>query len=337
MFSIVRSVFISCFTKRVPHIASCAFFLLGVLSPISDAGQNSAPGTSSCVSRDMIRQMAREGNSVRVSPSMERTHNAGAAENEKGIALAKTPENVRTLEEAHRWFEKAARKGYAPAQVNLAILSLAGWGTTPNAGTALYWLREAAHQQYSLAYFDLGVLYLEGCGVPRDDAEAFRYFEQGAHAGDSAAEMNLGYLFDQGWGVEQDRGQAALWYRKAAENGVAQAQYNLADLYGRGEGVERDEVAAFVWFERAAMQGHTGARVILGTMYAEGRGTAKNPQAAYEWISAAALQGDARGAETLASIERELTPEQLTKSKARAQLLAQSARPRRDAEVALLQ
>jgi TPR repeat protein len=337
MFSIARSVFVSCFTRRILYFASCALFLLAVLLPPSHAQQNPAPVVSSCVSAAMIRQMVRGGNSIRVSPSVERSHDVGAAENEKGIAFAQTPESVRTLDQAHRWFEKAARKGYAPAQVNLAVLSLAGWGTTPNAGTALYWLREAARQQYPLAYFDLGVLYLEGCGVPRDHAEAFRYFEQGADAGDAPAEMNLGYLYDQGRGVAQDRSQAAAWYRKAAENGVAQAQYNLADLYVRGEGVPRDEATAFAWFQKAAVQGHTGARVMLGTMYAEGRGTGKNLQAAYEWISAAVLQGDARGAETLAIVERDLTPEQLAKSKARAQLLAQSARLRGDAEVALLQ
>jgi TPR repeat protein len=336
MFSIARSVFVSCFTERILPIVSCTFFLLATLAPSLRAQQNTATAVSKCVSTAMIRQMAREENSVRVSPAMERSHEPGAAENEKGIALAQAPENVRTLEEAHRWFEKAARKGYAPAQVNLAVLFLAGWGTVPNAGSALYWLREAARQQYPLAYFDLGVLYLEGCGVPRDDGEAFRYFERGADTGDLSAEVNLGYLYDQGRGVAQDRTQAAAWYRKAAENGVAQAQYNLADLYVRGEGVPRDEATAFAWFQKAALQGHTGARVMLGMMYAEGRGTEKSSQAAYEWISAAVIQGDTRGAETLAAVGRELSPEQLTKSKARAQLLAQSARSRGDAEVALL-
>ena len=336
MFSIARSVFVLCFTKRILHFASYSFFFLAVFLPPSRAQQNGTSGVSDCVSPAMIRQMVPEGNSVRVSPAMEQSHEAGAAENEKGLGLAQTPENIRTLGEAHRWFEKAARKGYAPAQVNLAVLSLAGWGTAPNAGTALYWLREAARQQYALAYFDLGVLYLEGCGVPRDDGEAFRYFEEGADAGDSSAEMNLGYLYDQGRGVPQDRARAASWYRKAAEDGLAQAQYNLADLYVRGEGVPRDEATAFAWFQKAAAQGYSGARVMLGMMYADGRGTEKNPQAAYEWISAAVLQGDARGAETLAAVERELSPEQLAKSKGRAQLLAQSPRSRGDAVVALL-
>jgi len=317
-------------------IASILLLTASVVLPIASAQTNVGAAGEPCVSSAMVRLLAREGNSVRVSPSTELvSQKTGSRENEKGIALTQVPDTARTLQEAHTWFEKGARKGYAPAQVNLAILSLAGWGTPQNAVTALYWLREAARQGYALAYFDLGILYLQGCGVRQDYHEAFSQFEQGANAGDSAAQMNLGYLYDQGLGVARDRTQAAVWYRKAAENGVAQAQYNLADLYVRGEGVPLDENTAFAWFQKAAQQGHTGARIMLGSMYAEGRGTEKNPQSAYAWISAASLQGDTRGAESLQALERQLTPDQLAKSKMRAQLLAQVPKPRSDAEVAL--
>jgi uncharacterized protein len=320
---------------RVAVIVSLT--LLAALAILTTApAQANQVDDNACVSTAMVRLLAREGNSVRVSPSTELVaHGAGSPENEKGIALTQTLEKVRTLQEAHKWFEKGARKGYAPAQVNLAILSLSGWGTPPNTGTALYWLREAARQGYALANFDLGILYMNGCGVPRDHHEAFSQFEQGANAGDSAAQTNLGYLYDQGLGVAQDRAQAAVWYRKAAESGVAQAQYNLADLYVRGEGVPRDQSTAFAWFQKAAQQGHTGARTMLGFMYTEGRGTEKNLQTAFEWLSAATLEGDTRGTATLQALEQELTPEQLAQSKMRARLLAQVPKPYRH-EMALL-
>jgi len=316
---------------------SASLLVVAVLAPDAMGQTNDSAAGSECVSTEMVRLLAREGNSVRVSSgNVLISQKAGSRENEKGIALTQAPDTARTLQTAYQWFERGARRGYAPAEVNLAVVSLAGWGTAPNAGTALYWLREAARQGYALAYFDLGVLYMKGCGVRQDYHEAFSLFEQGANAGDSAAQMNLGYLFDQGFGVAQDRAKAAFWYRKAAESGVAQAQNNLGDLYLRGEGVARDESEAFSWFQKAAQQGHTGARVMLGSMYAEGRGTAKNVQAAYEWISAAALQGDTRGAETLKDLEHQLTQEQLAQSKARAQVLAQCSGSRRGAEVALL-
>ena len=323
-------------TTRHFTIGSVALLGAAFLCTPASAQSDASVAGDPCVSTAMVRLLAREGNSVRVSPSTEPvSQKAGARENEKGMALAQAQDTRRTLEEAHNWFEKGARKGYAPAQVNLAVFFLAGWGTPPNAGTALYWLREAARQGYALAYFDLGILYMNGCGVHRDYHEAFRQFEQGANAGASAAQMNLGYLYDQGLGVAPDRAQAAVWYRKAAESGVAQAQYNLADLYVRGAGVPCDDSTALAWFQKAAQQGHTGARIMLGSMYAEGRGTEKNPQSAWEWLSAATLQGDTRGTATLQALERQLTPEQLAQSKMRSQLLAQLPKPYRD-ETALL-
>jgi TPR repeat protein len=323
MLSTARSLLFARFTKCFLRFTSCVCFVCAFLAVPSEAQDQGNARNAGCVSAEMLHLLAREGHSVRVSPSSELiAQEAGARENEKGIALTPSPERTRTLLEAHRWFEKGARKGYAPAQVNLAVLSLAGWGTRPNAGTALYWLREAARQGYALAFFDLGILYLDGCGVRRDYHEAFRQFEQGAKGGDSAAQMNVGYLYDQGWGVPQDHSRAAVWYRQAAESGLAQAQYNLADLYVRGEGVPRDESSAFAWFYKAAQQGHSGARIMVGTMYAEGRGTEKDLSSAYAWLSAASLEGDTRGSATLHTLELRLDPVQLAQSKLRAQALA---------------
>jgi TPR repeat protein len=334
MFSIARNFL--WFASRLTFFTAFAFSMLALLSAPLHAQDNVNHPNTGCVSAEMVRALVREGNSVRVGPAKQLvSQKAGSHENEKGIVLTRTQDTARTLQEAHNWFEKGARKGYAPAQVNLAVLSLAGWGTPANAGTALYWLREAARQGYALAYFDLGILYLNACGVRQDYHEAFGQFEQGANAGDSAAQMNLGYLYDQGLGVERDREQAAVWYRKAAEAGLAPAQYNLADLYVRGQGVPFDENTAFAWFQKAAQQGHSGARIMLGSMYAEGRGTEKNPQSAYEWISAAALQGDNRGSATLLALEHQLTPEQLSQSKMRAQLLARSPNRASPSELAL--
>jgi TPR repeat protein len=317
-------------------VGSVALLAAAILAIPASAETDTSAAADACVSRAMVGLLAREENAVRVSRSTELvSEKAGSRENEKGIALAQAQDALRTLQEAHHWFEKGARKGYAPAQVNLAVLSLAGWGTPPSTGTALYWLREAARQGYALAYFDLGILYMNGCGVHRDYREAFRQFEQGANAGDSAAQTNLGYLYDQGLGVAEDRAQAAVWYRKAAESGVAQAQYNLADLYVRGEGVPRDESTAFAWFQKAAQQGHTGARIMLGFMYTAGCGTEKNLLSAFEWLTAATLQGDTRGTASLQALEHELTPEQLSQSKMRAQLLVQLPQPDRH-EIALL-
>ncbi len=295
------------------------------------AQQKVASTPSACAPSDLASLIVQEGNSVRVSAIPER--NGDQTRRQEAAAYAGRVRGLspeRPTRAAYKIFEREARGGRPAAMVNLAVASLAGWGTQPNAGAALYWLQAAADRGYAPALYNLGILYFKGCGVWQDYAEAFRFFEKGAQAGDAAAEVNLGYLYDHGLGVAQDHGAAAHWYRQAAESGDSQAQYNLADLYLHNEAVPQDDAAAFVWFHKAAAQGHAGARIMLGSMYAAGRGTAKDLPAAYLWISAAVLQGDTRGNALLLSLERQLAPAQLAQAKLNAQSLVHASGPSRD-------
>ena len=56
----------------------------------------------------------------------------GFEQNQLGIAsiLAIGPDY--SEKEALRWFEQAAQRGYAPAEVNLAVMYINGWGTPVN-------------------------------------------------------------------------------------------------------------------------------------------------------------------------------------------------------------
>lgn len=309
------------------------------LSP-AQAQENAQPASQACVSPAILRQLSRDGELLRVSAAAFASPRASGGTREQGIAApaSPSPDFLRALQEARVRFEKSARKEDPRAQVNLAVLALAGWGAPPNPGAALYWLTEAVHQNFTLAYFDLGVLYLNGCGVRRDYAEAFRFFRQAADASDPLSQLNLGYLYDQGLGVARNPAEAALWYRRAAEAGVPQAQFNLADLYLRGEDVSRDEAQAFSWFQKAGLQGHTAAQLMLGSMYAAGRGVAQDLSLAYMWFSVALLQGDSRAAAELAFLERQLPAPQIAAVKSRAQSLARAfaSQPSSSSEVAKL-
>jgi len=227
--------------------------------------------------------------------------------------------------EALKWFANAAQRGYAPAEVNLAVMYANGWGTPVNYGAAVRWLHAAADQHFARAYYNLGILYMEGKGVRQDNGEAFRWFQKGADGGDSSAQTNLGYMYDQGLGCQKNAATAATWYRKAADAGNPLAENNLADMYLRGEGVQQDNDAAFLWFQKAAAQGHTGSRINLGYMYADGRGTRKDPEAAYSWITAAAMAGNPRGKDLLRSLERVLNEQQIAEARERASRLRQQA------------
>jgi hypothetical protein len=235
--------------------------------------------------------------------------------------------------EALKWFEQSARKGYAPAQVNLAVMYINGWGTPQNYGAALHWLLEAAHQKYARAYYNLGILYQQGEGVAANPAEAVRYFRLGADAGDSGAETNLGYMYDNGLGVAKDMAAAVSCYRNAAGRGNPLAQNNLADLYLRGEGVPQDDALAFRLFQQAAAQGQTGARIKLAYLYANGRGVRKDLVTADSWITAAATSGDPRGTDLQRAIEKQLTASQIAQAKETAKKLTPEGDPELSAQI----
>jgi TPR repeat protein len=238
--------------------------------------------------------------------------------NQAGIESALVLGPNRTIEDARRWFQKAAARGSGPAQVNLAVFYLNGWGVPKNYGSALYWLKSAAAQGIPRADTNLGILFLNGWGVHQDYAEARRYFQRAAEHGDTAAMVNLGYVSDEGLGAPENKSAAAGWYRKAAEGGNSFGQNNLADLYLRGEGVPQNDAQAFAWFQKAADQGHTGARIKLGFLYLTGRGVQENAEAAYAWILAASLAGDHRGEEYLAPLKAKLDSAQLARATQRA-------------------
>src|SRR5215471_1130028 len=258
------------------------------------------------------------------------------AQNQMGIESALVLSPNRTARDARRWFEKAAAQGYAPAQVNLAVLYLNGWGAPQNYGAALYWLRSAAEKGHPRAYTSLGILYLKGLGVRQDYSEALRYFTFAANRGESGAMVNLGFMNDNGLGVPKDQAAAVAWYRQAAERGDSLGQNNLADLYLRGEGISQSDAQAFTWFQKAAVQGHTGACIKLGFLHMTGRGVAKDLETAYVWISVASLAGDQRGQEYMSHLERQLSPEQLAEARERAEAF-NASRERAVPEVAFLQ
>src|SRR5260370_3602903 len=133
--------------------------------------------------------------------------------NQAGIesALVLGPNHI--IEDARWWFQKAAARGSGPAQVNLAVFYLNGWGVPKNYGSALYWLKSAAAQGIPRADTNLGILYLNGWGVHQDYAEARRYFQMAAEHGALAAMVNLGYGSDDGLGDPVNMSPVADWDR----------------------------------------------------------------------------------------------------------------------------
>lgn len=155
-----------------------------------------------------------------------------------------------------------AVQGHGPSQLKLAL----AYDEAGDAKMAALWYEKAAMRGYVEAASRLGVKYVNGDGVPKDDKKAVKWFRLAAERGDAPAQLNLASCYQGGVGVVRNATEAVQWCREAAERGLAEAEYMLGALYGRGEGVTQDYVKSFEWVSRAAAQGYPQAKQSLKTL-----------------------------------------------------------------------
>ncbi|MBI4024734.1 MAG: sel1 repeat family protein [Verrucomicrobia bacterium] len=82
----------------------------------------------------------------------------------------------KNLQEAVKWYGKAAAQGNPTGQRMLGRMHEFGCGVARNDGEAIHWYRRAAEQGYPSAQYDLGHMCWEGKGIQRDYVEAYRWF-----------------------------------------------------------------------------------------------------------------------------------------------------------------
>ena len=105
-----------------------------------------------------------------------------------------------------------------------------------------------------------------------------------------------------------------------AEKGHALAQYRIATMHRMGLGVSKDAREAKKWSRLAARQGNADAQAMLGSLYykAEG-GESPDVVRAYVWYDASAEQGSAEAKKEIASVAKDMTPQQLAEARDKAQ------------------
>ena len=108
--------------------------------------------------------------------------------------------------------------GDIDAQVILGGKYDSGAGVKRSLKEAAKWYEMAAKAGSALGQNNLGSLYLRGEGVRQDYARAIDLFQKSAAQGQPDAMCSLGLMYDSGFGVPKDPTQANAWYRKAAEN-----------------------------------------------------------------------------------------------------------------------
>ena len=148
---------------------------------------------------------------------------------------------------------------YAPAQYQMAMVYLNGYGVRKNKDKALELIKQAAAQNYPDALFNLSVLYTEGELVKKNLKTAFNYMKKAANKNMPSAQFNLGVMFANGEGTPVDPSRAARWYEKAARQNYVLAQYNLALMYFEGKGVRLNLQESYIWNTIAAKSGYTPA------------------------------------------------------------------------------
>jgi len=129
---------------------------------------------------------------------------------------------------------------------------------SPNAEEVKRNLR-AAERGDASAQFNMALRYDSGQGVPQDIAQSVKWLRKAADQNFVKAQYNLGCLYENGRGVSQDYAEAVKWFHKAAEQGYGSAQNNLSAMYGRGQGVPKNYTEAYVWSSIAVMSGNESA------------------------------------------------------------------------------
>jgi localization factor PodJL len=153
----------------------------------------------------------------------------------------------------------AALSGDAVAAYEIAMRHLDGRGVPVSVEEAARWFQRAAKAGLAPAQFWLGSLYEKGQGVKRNTEAARGLYVAAAEKGNAKAMHNLAVLYAEGGLGKPDYATAAEWFRKAAEHGVADSQYNLGILYARGVGVEQNLSESYKWFALAAATGDKDA------------------------------------------------------------------------------
>jgi len=262
-------------------------------------------------------------------PWLEKASEAGVVEAHFHLAqsLAQAPD-ASSRRRSLVLLTQAAQGGYAPAQLELALLLDAS-----QAEAATDWLEMAAQQGLPKAQYLFGLHLSQGRRGAGSVAQATQWWDKAARNGSVEAATALGAAYLAGEGVLRDAKSALHWIRIAADAGDAKAQWNLGGMYISGAGgLPPDIKQAFAWchlaadqnfapaqatlgvlFERigkfdqsvhylrlAAQAGDPEAQYNLAMMFQTGKGVGRNAQEAFNYLVQAAEQGLARAQSRLA-------------------------------------
>jgi TPR repeat protein len=166
---------------------------------------------------------------------------------------------------ARKWISSAFSHGDGARSTNAMGLTYeAGVGRDLN--EALKWYEKAAEMGYNEAQYNVCRLTAQGLVSPGDYDRSIKWCYSLAESGDPWGEYGLGRIFKEGVGMQPDFKRAAEWYKKSAEQGNPAAQFELAGIYAKGEGGQADLVEAYKWALIAGAKKHPEALDFLDSL-----------------------------------------------------------------------
>lgn len=192
------------------------------------------------------------------------------------------------IDEAAKWFKKAADKGSALGLTLYGECCYFGFGVRENAYRAVEYLQMALEEApIPRAQNLLGFCYWLGKGVPADNEKAEELFRKAAEAGNAVAMFRLGCIYRD----EYDYASEAIhWFEKAGEAGFSYAYISIGEMYRGGEMVSRNYAKAYDYFKKAADDGEYEAQNYLGLMFLQGEHVQENDSKAFQYFKKAAEQ-----------------------------------------------
>lgn len=196
---------------------------------------------------------------------------------------------IEKKDDAERWYQVAAEKGYAPAQYALSVVHESDNDFYDADAQWRRWARLAADQGYAPAQARMGRISADFC----DEEQTLSWCKKAFNQDFLFAGCIVAYMYGDKFYNSEDK--EFEWYLRAAERGHAGAQSAVGNFYKTdypgNAPIQKDFYKALEWFRKAATQGFTAAEISLGECYAEGLGTQKNYHEAYKWYKEALKQG----------------------------------------------
>jgi len=164
---------------------------------------------------------------------------------------------TKNVESGLLWLKMSAAQGFAEAEVELGVAYKFSNDVKADPAEARRWFERAAKRGNARAQLLLGVTLDDA----KDHVGAAHWYMQAALQGRSDAQHLLGLMYRDGLGVQKSATEAVKWFRAAAAKESPDGQYDLGACYANGFGLPPDQVTALAWFKLSAARGHEDARV----------------------------------------------------------------------------